>query len=152
MSYKKGQSAIEYVLLMTCFIVVILVFLSPNGLMKKTIDLNINRSVDQIGDMVSQTDFSSGIIPEPGGGGGGGGGGGPNCSQGTSANCGISSGFENCYRLMVTKYQGYCVESYISCHNDGSSIGYTTYCSGNTCRCTMDPSICLPDATKPSCQ
>ena len=65
MSYQKGQSAIEYILLAACFIAFLIVFLAPNGPMKNTIELNINKSVDQIGAMVNITDFASGLIPEP---------------------------------------------------------------------------------------
>lgn len=65
MSYQKGQSAIEYILLAACFIAFLIVFLAPNGPMKNTIELNINKSVDQIGAMVNATDFASGLIPEP---------------------------------------------------------------------------------------
>ncbi|HOD12349.1 MAG TPA: hypothetical protein PLO93_06215 [Candidatus Omnitrophota bacterium] len=69
MRRTKGQSAVEYILLAACFIAFLIVFLSPNGPMKNTIELNINRSVNQIGAMVNATDFASGLIPDPAGGG-----------------------------------------------------------------------------------
>lgn len=65
MRSQKGQSAVEYILLAACFIAFLIVFLAPNGPMKNTIEVNINKSVDQIDAMVNATDFASGLIPEP---------------------------------------------------------------------------------------
>lgn len=58
MNLRKGQSAIEYILLAACFIAFLIVFLSPSGPMKNTIELNINRSVNQIGVMVNANGFT----------------------------------------------------------------------------------------------
>lgn len=57
MNTRKGQSAIEYILLIACFIAFLIFFLSPNGPMRSTIETNINKTVDQIGAMANNTTF-----------------------------------------------------------------------------------------------
>ena len=58
---NKGQSAIEYILLVTCIIAVLIAFLAPNGIMSRTIDSGINATVDQIALMTAGTNFESGV-------------------------------------------------------------------------------------------
>ena len=58
MKDKKGQSAIEYILLAACVIAFLIFFLSPNGPMRNTIETNVNKAVDQISDMAEHTNFN----------------------------------------------------------------------------------------------
>lgn len=92
MNTRKGQSAIEYILLVACFIAFLIFFLSPNGPMYSTIDTNINKTVDQIGQMAISTNFD--LPPYSIGGGTGGGGNGtggsntpPACSSSSYGSC-----------------------------------------------------------------
>jgi hypothetical protein len=58
MNTNRGQSAIEYILLATCFIAFLIFFLGPCGPMRNTIEVNVNKAVDQIGNMAQNTNFS----------------------------------------------------------------------------------------------
>ena len=58
MNDMKGQSAIEYILLAACVIAFLIFFLAPNGPMRNTIETNVNKAVDQIGNMADHTNFS----------------------------------------------------------------------------------------------
>ena len=49
----KAQSTFEYILLVAGVVVVLIVFLSPNGLFRNTIERTLNQTVNQINDMVN---------------------------------------------------------------------------------------------------
>lgn len=126
MRTQRGQSAIEYILLATCVVAAMIIFLSPGGKMAQTIDAGINATVDQIGDMAASTNFLCSVIPESGGGNSGGSGGGDCiCASSSSIPCG----------------QTY----YDECHN---FCGLGTSCPAPDPGCTM---ICKSGACLEDC-
>lgn len=54
----NGQSTFEYIILLAAVIVVLLVFLSPGGPFKRTVEGTLNGSVDSIGTILGNTTFS----------------------------------------------------------------------------------------------
>jgi len=62
MKSNNGQSAIEYILLATCVIALLIVFLAPSGKMFNAIGSGVNAAVDQIYVMADKTDFSKGYF------------------------------------------------------------------------------------------
>ncbi|MDP8266470.1 MAG: hypothetical protein P9M07_05930 [Candidatus Aceula meridiana] len=54
---KRAQSGMEYIILLCAFIVVLIVFLSPGGVMHNSILGQVNKAVDQIGTMAEETNF-----------------------------------------------------------------------------------------------
>ncbi len=55
---KAGQGAIEYILLATAVIIVLLTFLNPSGPFRYVVEKQLNDSVDQIGHMVNDLPIS----------------------------------------------------------------------------------------------
>ncbi|HOW36074.1 MAG TPA: hypothetical protein PL155_06655 [Candidatus Omnitrophota bacterium] len=53
----KGQSTFEYIILLAAVIVLLLVFLSPAGPFKRTVEGTLNGSVDSIGIILQNTTF-----------------------------------------------------------------------------------------------
>jgi len=54
---RKAQSGMEYIILLCAFIVVLIVFLSPGGIMHNSILGQVNGAIDQIGTMTEKTNF-----------------------------------------------------------------------------------------------
>ena len=58
MSQKTGgQSVIEYLLLFTCVVATLIIFLGPNGPMKSVIEGRMNGVVDQLNGVIKNISF-----------------------------------------------------------------------------------------------
>ena len=54
---KKGQGVFEYLILLAGVILVLIVFLNPGGIFRRTVENSITGVVNQIGDMVNSLNF-----------------------------------------------------------------------------------------------
>lgn len=50
---QKAQSTIEYILLLTAVVVVVIVFINPQGDFRKTTEKILNQTADQISNMAN---------------------------------------------------------------------------------------------------
>ncbi len=122
---KDAQSTIEYILLFTAAIALLIVFLSPNGNFRDIISGSITGSVQQIQTMTDGTDFSTGEYALP-----------PACNN--NGTCDSGENCENCSSDCSTgcapKLSIECgVTYYDNCNN---TCGMGRECPDATMKCT----------------
>ena len=54
---KTGQSVIEYLLLVSAVIIVLIIFLNPSSFFRNTVENALNSSVNQLEDMANNLPF-----------------------------------------------------------------------------------------------